>query len=317
MIEPAGIDFEVERYQNQCAPEFAEDVALFARHLISQDALTHWQHAQLMQGQTKRLRIASYTLLESFEPVEPGCYAAQAEGTSERVMLWLRSRSAAPGMVGAAELMADLSAVRSPYVLQVLEGGDLNADEEYLVEEWNTWPMLPQWRARLPNTPACDPFAIARVIARAGRGFAALPGVYPPPGLLMPCAIYVDDEERVKVTALYGQWDRSTTWRERSEGGRVDYLSPEQALGQGNPRSGVYSLGCVLYYALTGNPPFQEGTLAQRLTQHRETRPRPLRTVRQDIPVPLADLCHRMLAKRPADRPANLEEACTLLEALQ
>jgi hypothetical protein len=313
LIEPAGIDFELERYQNGCAPDLAEDVAGFAAYLKKQDALTDWQHARLMEGRTKRLRIRQYALLESYDLVERGAYAARADGAKECVMLWLRRRSAAPGMISAADLAASLSAIRSPYVLQVMDGGDVDAEEEYLVEQWGpAWP-LPPWRMRALPTGSQNPFVVARVIAQAGRGFAALPGVHPPPGLVMPGAIYVDEEHRVKVSALYGQWDTSMTWRERSEGGRIDYLAPEQPLGQGDARSGVYSLGCVLYYTLMGTPPFPEGTLAQRLVQHRETPPPPLR----NVPPPLADLCHRMLAKRPEDRPTCLEHACELLESLE
>lgn len=54
------------------------------------------------------------------------------------------------------------------------------------------------------------------------------------------------------------------------------YMSPEQALGQAvDPRSDIYSLGCMLYEAATGVPPFQGSNPMQTLMQHIHQDPRP------------------------------------------
>ena len=49
--------------------------------------------------------------------------------------------------------------------------------------------------------------------------------------------------------------------------GTVDYLAPEQARDSAaaDIRSDIYSLGCTLYHMLTGNPPFSEGGLGERI----------------------------------------------------
>ena len=57
--------------------------------------------------------------------------------------------------------------------------------------------------------------------------------------------------------------------------GTADYLAPEQALNshEADSRSDIYSLGCTLYFLLTGSPPFPEGSISERLLKHQTARP--------------------------------------------
>jgi serine/threonine protein kinase len=86
--------------------------------------------------------------------------------------------------------------------------------------------------------------------------------------------------------------------------GTFDYISPEQARDprEVDVRSDIYSLGCTLYHALVGRPPFPEGSGLQKLLQHQsESVPDPRRFVRE-LPGPLVAVLLRMLAKDPRDR---------------
>ncbi len=86
--------------------------------------------------------------------------------------------------------------------------------------------------------------------------------------------------------------------------GTFDYISPEQARDprSADIRSDLYSLGCTLYYMLTGQPPFPEGTVLQKLLSHSaEDVPDP-RLFRPDLPLEIVELLHRLLAKDPEDR---------------
>jgi len=86
--------------------------------------------------------------------------------------------------------------------------------------------------------------------------------------------------------------------------GTLDYMAPEQALDfrQADIRADIYSLGCTLYFLLTGQPPFPEGTSAQKLLMHQMKEPVPLEQLRSDVPVGLSAMLRRMMAKQPADR---------------
>ena len=67
-------------------------------------------------------------------------------------------------------------------------------------------------------------------------------------------------------------------------------------------RADVYSLGCTLYFLLTGQPPFPEGSAAQKLVWHQERMPVSVRSLRPQTPDRLATILDRMMAKDRADR---------------
>ncbi|NOY28598.1 MAG: serine/threonine protein kinase [Planctomycetes bacterium] len=86
--------------------------------------------------------------------------------------------------------------------------------------------------------------------------------------------------------------------------GTADYLAPEQALDshKADSRADIYSLGCTLYYLLTGHPPFPEGTITERLLKHQREMPESILKERPDAPPTLLHICERMMSKDPDDR---------------
>ncbi|WP_225848506.1 ABC transporter substrate-binding protein [Streptomyces sp. HPF1205] len=88
--------------------------------------------------------------------------------------------------------------------------------------------------------------------------------------------------------------------------GTPSYMSPEQINGEDvDPRSDVYSVGCVLTELLTGKPPFTDGNPLNLMYWHVHTPPpAPSSRIRR-VPRELDDLVLAALAKDPADRPAD------------
>ena len=89
--------------------------------------------------------------------------------------------------------------------------------------------------------------------------------------------------------------------------GTFDYISPEQAKDPRNVdvRSDIYSLGCTLYHMLTGEPPYPDGTVLQKLLDHQgKDVPDPVRKNRRVSPA-LSAVVRRMMASDPRRRYAN------------
>jgi hypothetical protein len=102
-----------------------------------------------------------------------------------------------------------------------------------------------------------------------------------------------------------GDDDLSTSLtREGTLVGTLDYVAPEQARSSHtvDGRADLYSLGCTLYYLLTGHPPFAACSGIEKLFKHQSEEPQPVEQVRADVPPGLAGVLRTLTAKKPDDR---------------
>ncbi|HET6426074.1 MAG TPA: serine/threonine-protein kinase, partial [Planctomycetaceae bacterium] len=97
--------------------------------------------------------------------------------------------------------------------------------------------------------------------------------------------------------------------------GTADFLAPEQAIDSHKVdlRADIYSLGCTLYYALTGHPPFTDGSLVQRLLAHQTRRPPSIKYDRPDAPEDLLAIIEKMMAKKAGERYQTAGEVADVL----
>ena len=98
--------------------------------------------------------------------------------------------------------------------------------------------------------------------------------------------------------------------------GTPDYMSPEQARDPRHTdiRADIYSLGCVLYHLLAGQPPFPDTNIISQMIRHATETPKPLKTFNPAVPDGLQQIINWMMAKDPAQRYPTPERAAQALQ---
>ncbi len=107
----------------------------------------------------------------------------------------------------------------------------------------------------------------------------------------------------------------STMTREGTVMGTLDYIAPEQAMDSHmvDIRADLYSLGCTLYFLLTGRAPFPGGTAMEKLLKHRLDEPTAVEQSRPGLPPGVAAVVRKLMAKRPEERYQTAAEAAAAL----
>jgi serine/threonine-protein kinase len=96
------------------------------------------------------------------------------------------------------------------------------------------------------------------------------------------------------------------------------YMSPEQVAGKPvDHRSDLYSFGAMAYHMLAGQPPYQGDTPLAVAVQHLNDTPKPLQSLRSDLPGPVCDAIHKLMAKKKDDRYRDAQQLLGELKALQ
>jgi eukaryotic-like serine/threonine-protein kinase len=106
-------------------------------------------------------------------------------------------------------------------------------------------------------------------------------------------------------------------WFAKVQGTR-SYMSPEQIRNQPlDPRSDVYSFGCVLYELVTGRAPFTGDSADDLLHRHLTAPPPSAQVLSPNVTTAFSDLIRRMMSKRKDDRPKNMWEFLKIFQTIQ
>jgi serine/threonine-protein kinase len=111
----------------------------------------------------------------------------------------------------------------------------------------------------------------------------------------------------------------ASQWQTRPLAGTLAYIAPEMITSAlaADGRSDIYSLGVTLYEMLAGRRPWPSDDPSELALSHREARPVDVRSLRSEVPEPVAELVHSMLAKDPLRRPATASELAARLMRLE
>jgi serine/threonine protein kinase len=98
--------------------------------------------------------------------------------------------------------------------------------------------------------------------------------------------------------------------------GTPDYMAPEQGRDPrtADVRCDIYSLGCVLYHALAGQPPFPDTNIISQMIRHATEPARPLKEFNSAVPDGLQQIVNRLMAKDPGSRYPTPEQAAQALQ---
>ena len=210
--------------------------------------------------------------------------------------------------LGAERFLREIevaAGLRHPHILPLYDSGDA-AGLLYYVMPYVEGETLRTRMERERQLPMDEALRIAREVADA-LAYAHAHGVVhrdiKPENILLEAGhAVVADFGIAKAIASAG--DATALTLTGMSVGTPSYMSPEQAAGDPtvDGRSDLYSLGCVLYEMLAGQPPFSGPTVESLVRQHLTAPAPPVTQFRPAVPAPVAEALGRALAKNPADR---------------
>jgi serine/threonine-protein kinase len=210
------------------------------------------------------------------------------------------------------EREARLARGLTTHVVPILELGESDGISYLVMPYYRGGSLAMRLRAlgRLDVAEARD------LAAQLGKGLDALHGQGIIHRDVKPSNVLLDGEGTAALTD-FGLARAEDSTRLTADGqilGTPHYLAPELIEGQEATRqSDVYSLGCVLYECLTGEPPFGDRRLAEIGYAHLTEPPRDVRTLRPGLPADLAHALGSALEKDPAARPTTATAMARML----
>jgi serine/threonine-protein kinase len=299
----------------------AEPPAL-AHFLIDQGVLTQFQADRLLQGKTQGLVLGPYVLMDVLGTGSMGTvYKAQSRNDSRWYAVKVLPRRSMWNVRIARRQVRAFEQIRHAAVVPFVDVGTAGGNH-YLV-----WPLVEgeTLDSLVQHAGKLSPGLAAYYALKVVEGLAACHAQGLIHGLIKPSNLLVGLDQQVRIldfgigTLLANSEgeslvDTMSTANTLTSG--LDCASPESILEPANRTAAgdQYSLGCVLYYCLTGRYPFPEGTAVEKMMAHQTKDPTPVADLAPGVPVDLAALVGRLMAKQPEQRFASTSE---VVEALQ
>jgi serine/threonine protein kinase len=306
-------------------PQFP-DAAALAEELVRRGWLTPYQAERLLEGQAHELTLGPYLLLEALDEGGMGEVFKALHRLMHRVVALKKIRPEhLPRPESVRRFLREMRALAQlshPNIV-IAHDADHVGDTYFLVMEYvagTDLHKLVKQRGPLPVDRACDYVRQAALGLQHAHERCLVHRDIKPGNLLL-----TSEGEVVKVLDLGlalirkgpDETEASATATSAPDTGMgtPDFMAPEQALDAhgADIRADIYSLGCTLYYLLTGRPPFAKGSVMEKLLLHQQAEPVAVELLRPEVPEALAQVLRKMLAKQPAARYQTPAEAAAAL----
>jgi serine/threonine protein kinase len=325
-----------DRWQTEAGKD-ADDKGRFMRWLVAQQYVTEYQSNLLARGLPDNFFLGDYKILDRLGTGGmAGVYkAAHALGQVVAVKVLPPSRAKNATYVGRFQREARLALkLKHPNIVRAFQIGESEGLHYIAMEylEGETLDEVLRRRGKLPPAEA------VRLVYQALLGLQHIHeqglihrDMKPSNLMLVPAVAPGMPDNTLQATvkildiglgrALFDE-SVSPDAAERqltTDGvllGTPDYLAPEQARNAHSVdiRADIYSLGCVLYNCLAGQPPFPDANVLTQMIRHLTETPRPLPEFNAAVPDGLAQIVGWMMAKNPEERYPTPERAAQALQ---
>jgi len=313
-LDEAERDVGVALSRQTCSPETWDRVV--SEKLVAQGLLTPFQAREMLAGR-RRFRLGQYTVLDEVGKGGMGrVFRAEHAMMGREVAVKVLPREKATPESEAAfrREMRMLGRLDHENLVRAFDAG-FDAQVYYLVTELVPGVDLKRF---VKDHGPLDEVTAAFVVAQAARGLAYAHEQGLVHRDVKPGNILVMQDMRVKVLdlGLAGSELEEESSRVGRVVGTMDYIAPEQIRTPDDvgPSADVYSLGCTLYYAVTGQVPFPGGSRKDKIQRHLFESPRPLRELQPRLSDAFCRVVQDMMAKSPADRVGS---AAAVIERLR